>query len=172
MLAVRPPRAPKRQREPTVLERLNASAAAALQQSSELFAELSDFAKKGSVPDAARIAAWKKKTKLVNQNVSKTTRLTWMELDRMMVDSKIACIAASHDALDERANAARVVERIRTFSNLAEGSVDRAVSATMTVQNMVSTLCACPVTSYHGAPLLHADVTENDDSLDGVFLLH
>lgn len=155
-----------------MLEQLNASAAVALQQSSELFAELADCTKRGSVPDAARLASWKAKTKLVNQSISRTTRLTWMELDRMKVDSKMQSIAASHDALDERANAARVIERIRTFSNLNEGSVDRAVSATITVQNMISTLCACPVTSYHGAPLLHDDVAANHDSLDSVFLLH
>lgn len=172
MLAVRPPRAPKRPREPTVLEQLNDSAAAALQQSSELFAELADCAKRGAPPDAARLAALKAKAKLVNRSISRTTRLTWLELDRMKVDSAMASIAASHDALDERANAARVVERIRTFSNLTEGSVDRAVSATMTVQNMISAICACPVTSYHGAPLLHDDVAANHDSLDSVFLLH
>lgn len=170
MLAVRPPPEARRRPPPTVLEDLNQASAAALRESAELFAELANAEKAATPVDARLLASWKKRARTINKHVSRSTRFAWAELDRMKIESRAAVIAAKHDNLDERANSARVIEKIRTYSNTAEGSVDRAVAATMVASNLLAQLCSAPETTYHGAHGLHRDVETNADSLDQVFL--
>lgn len=170
MLAVRPPAAAPRPKLPTVLEEFSDASETALRESAELFSELASLLRLKRLPDEDQLLRWKEKAKQINQQVSRSTRLCWAELDRMKVDSDTTVIAAKHDALDERANAARVIEKVRTFCNVQEGSVDRAVASTMQVQNLLASLCACPETQFHGAHALHRDVETNADGLDAVFL--
>lgn len=170
MLAVRPPAAAARPKQPTVIEEFGDASGTALRESAELFHELSKLLRRKKLPDEDQLSKWKEKAKEINKQVSRSTRLCWAELDRVKVDSDTAVIAAKNDALDERANAARVIEKVRTFCNVQEGSVDRAVASTVQVQNLLAGLCACPETQFHGAPALHRDVETNADSLDSVFL--
>lgn len=169
LLAVRPPEEEARPRLPSDAEVLAQAAAEALSESAALFAGIRDALQSKKRPNAATLQQWKKQIKTVNKAVSKTTRLSWKQLDRKAIEAATACVEAHKDSLDERANCARVVEKLRTFSNVTDGSVDRAVASTATVQNLMATLCAAPETTFHGAHALHEDVQTNADNLDGVF---
>lgn len=170
MLAVRPPPAAARPKQPTVVEEFADASGIALRESAELFSELASLLRRDRLPDEGQLLKWKEQAKQINKQVSRSTRLCWAELDRMKVDSDMTVVAAKNDALDERANAARVIEKVRTFCNVQEGSVDRAVASTTQVHNLLAGLCACPETQFHGAHALHRDVETNADSLDAVFL--
>ena len=150
------------------LEALSRVSGEALHESHELFKSILEAINVDKPPSRGVLKQWKRQVKKINLGISKTTREAWKELDRTKIEIETLKINTAHDILDERSNIARVLEKVRTYSNMNEGAVDRALTSTAAVQSMMGSLTSTPETSFHGAALLYEDVRCNHDSLDAV----
>jgi hypothetical protein len=169
MIVVRPPQVQETKAWPTPLQEMSTASSQALLQSSQLFAAIDASLATEEEVTAETLRKWKNKSKKINQKISFTIRAIWKELDRNRIEIEIIKMAAERDVLDERANLARVLERVRTYANVSDGAVDRALIATSSIHSLMNTLCSTPETSFHGAASLFDDVKLNRDSLDTVF---
>lgn len=166
MLAVRPPTVNATVTHEDPLNLLSRVSGEALQESQKLFQSILEAINSEKAPSRDVLKNWKRQVKQINLGISKTTRAAWRELDRTKIEIETLKINTAHDILDERSNIARVLEKVRTYSNVTEGGVDRALVSAAAVQNMMGSLTNTPETGFHGAALLSEDVQCNHDSLD------
>lgn len=141
----------------------------ALRASKRLHASITSTIHEGNAPDRDTLRRWRDESRLVNKALVTSSRYYRAETDRLRMEVAIIKVEAAKDLLDERAHAARVIERIRGSSNISDGCVSRAVASTRAVQNAISALCPAPETCFYGVSMLHEDVTANRDSLDHCF---
>ena len=168
MLAVEPHR--QTHPEPTRRE-LKKHLNGALRASKRLHSSIGSILLEGNTPTVRALRHWRGKSRFINKALLASTRYLQIELDRMRVESNIIKVEAAKDMLDERANAARVIERIRGHSNIGEANVARAMAVARVVQNSIASLCATPDSNFFGAPMIHQDVITNRDGLDHCLLL-
>lgn len=169
MLVARPPPVAANGPQVNPLDSMAKESGEALQESQNLFISIRDMLDAETTPSKDVLRRWKRQVRKINVAISKTTRAAWRELDRTKIEVETIKINTAHDILDERSNIARVLERIRTYSNVTEGAVDRALVSTAAVQNMMGSLANTPETGFHGASLLSQDVRCNKDSYDAQF---
>ena len=125
----------------------------AMQFTSQLFTELSAAAEQSIPPNATQLKKWKKLAAKSNKGIMKSTRLYWAREDRGRLEATILQEQMSRERLDRDANAARVIEKLRSHSALAH-DIDRACGAAAHLQSLLAQLAPVPATGYHGAAFL------------------
>lgn len=126
----------------------------AMASTAAMFSEISELLKGQTQPTRDQLKAWKKLAAHSNKAISKSTRLFWQKEDRAKIEQSILKQTMQKERLDRDANYARVLEKLRSHSNLATNDLDRACGAASHVQVVLSQLAPVPSTSYHGAAFL------------------
>ena len=126
----------------------------AMSSTATVFAEISAMLKKGDVPSKEELKGWKRLTAKGNKAIAKTARIFWSKADRSRVENALLKQTIKSERLDRDANYARILEKLRSHSNIATPDIDRACGAAAQVQVVLSQLAPVPNTSFHGAAFL------------------
>ena len=126
----------------------------AMSSTAAVFSEISALLKEGETPNKAQLKSWKRLAAKGNKAIAKTARIFWSKEDRSRVENALLKQTLKSERLDRDANFARILEKLRSHSNISTTDLDRACGAAAQVQVVLSQLAPVPNTSFHGAAFL------------------